>query len=297
MFLPDGDAASMRDRARRELRCPVRDCPKPDITTVDRSAVGYRSGFRHLHGGVTHEPESFAHIQAKAAVLAWARTHPGVGSAWCEVDLGPRRPDVLLELRDGSALAVEMQYSGLTLLNWRDRTASYRALGLDVVWLWGHLGKFAPRRSEGLHLSLHQGEQARNLQPILWINPERMELGWAVGQSGWLPLVLPGRTDFETVALDQVLTVSGAGIFPATWAERLKATEGELARRASRSAAKVQRGPAPASTTSWPRRTPPEPKIMSDDFGRVLICDVCKFPIEPGQQFRNGRHEVCAYLL
>lgn len=298
VFLPDDAAAAMRDRARRELRCPVRDCPAPAITTVDRSAVGHRSGFRHLHSGVRHEPESFAHLQAKAAVLAWARSHPAVRSAWCEVDLGSRRPDVLLELCDGSALAVEVQYSGLTLNNWRSRTASYRELGMSVVWLWGHLGEFRPKPPEDLHLSVHQVEQAKNLQPVLWINPERLELGWAVGDNNRLPIVLPGRTALSApLALDQTLIVSAEGILPLGWADLLRATQDELALRASHSRVRSQRVSTRRAASTADRKALPEAMIMTEDFGRVLVCDVCKFEIKPGQEFRNRRHDVCAYGL
>lgn len=297
VFLPEGAAASMRSLARTALRCPVQNCPAPAITTVDRSAMGHRSGYRHLNSGVHHEPESFAHLQAKAAVIAWARSHPDIRGAWPEVDLGLRRPDVLLELADGSLLAVEIQYSGLTLSRWRERSASYQELDVGVVWLWGHLGEYRPQPRTNLRLSSHQNEQARNLQPVLWINPEAIELGWALGERGRLPVVLPGESTLHTLTLDGGVTVDQGGIFPERWPEVLRATEDELARRAARLSGPGQ------PLSSRPRRQAPKPRplpeavVMTESFGRALVCDVCKFPISAGQPFRNGRHEVCAYLL
>lgn len=213
-YLEQGTAQERRVEARTWLRCPEPGCRSPKITTVSRMPGGARDGFRHLvapDGG--HEPESMFHRQAKALVQRWAVDLDVVETAEQEVRVngGERVADVMLRLRGGALLAVEIQYSALTVEDWLTRTASYRQLGIGVTWLWGHIGAQSPLVDKWRELARLQ---AKASLPVLWLNPSEEQVAWAWDLGGLEhPSVQPQPPKYAFGALDD-LEVRPGGLYP-----------------------------------------------------------------------------------
>jgi hypothetical protein len=213
-FLEQGTANHRRVETRPRLRCPDPGCPSPEVTTVSRMPGGARDGFRHLvapTGG--HDAESMFHRQAKALVQRWASGVDGVAAAETEVRLhsGERVADVLLTLRGGARLAVEIQYCALSVDDWLNRTASYRRLGIPVAWLWGHFGAQSPLRERWRALAQRQ---AQATEPVLWVNPSEEQIAWTWDLGGLdQPPVEPRRPQYKLGALID-LEIRPSGLFP-----------------------------------------------------------------------------------
>lgn len=233
VYLEQGQAHAMRAQTRRELRCPEPACAAPDITTVSRSTGGARDGFRHLRrpGTGAHAPESVMHRQAKALVARWADGHPSVAAVQVEASLGggERVADVLLTSRSGNRMAVEIQFAGLTLDSYLERTRSYASLGITVVWLWGNCGPHSPRIG---HVSALHQLAVRDARPLLWVNPADEVIAWAHARRPAVPLrdqqrppqpprgLLPNDYGYDVSFgnLDD-LDVRATGLFPPGWSE------------------------------------------------------------------------------
>lgn len=179
-ILEDGQANAVRARVRQELRCPFQDCPRPDFTTVSRS--GGRDGFRHLAGAQRHSPESVNHIQGKAVLARHLSELFGPGSVSVESAVDTQRSrvaDVLLTLPTAQRVAFEIQYSSLTVAEWRARHDSYRAAGIVDVWLWGHTYAPTPTARELVFpAAIYEAYKAG--LPALFINPEQGQIGIAI---------------------------------------------------------------------------------------------------------------------
>lgn len=214
-LLPDGEAKELRAWAKKELRCPVRDCPSPAITTVSRSWG--RDGFKHYGGGDDvggHAPESLFHMQACERIAVWLRGLYPSFTVQKEEIAGDRRADVMITASDGSRMAFEIQYSALTPAQWQKRHDSYRSMGIVDVWLFGHHGAQLRRA----HARTLIGRVVENLGsshlasdnlvvinpthaavidaglPLLWFNPVTAQIGTAVEQ------VVLGERQFEIPA-------------------------------------------------------------------------------------------------
>jgi hypothetical protein len=139
-LLPDGEADDLRDWSKKELRCPVRDCPSPELTTVIRTRG--RDGFMHYTGGGGHDLESLFHLQACERIGVWLRAnHPACTVNKDETTAArERRADVMITAPDGRKVAFEIQYAALTPAKWQERHDSYRAADIGDVWLFGHSG-------------------------------------------------------------------------------------------------------------------------------------------------------------
>lgn len=157
------------------------------------------------------------HRQGKALVTRWAATHPAVADVAEEVPLGggERIADVLLTSHSGNRLAIEVQFAGLAVTDWEERTASYDRLGVPVVWLFGAIGALSP-----LTAALRQVHKRvlERQQPLLWINPVEEVIGWARDQRGRGLLGPSGghamRVEFAT--LDD-LVLRATGLLPTGW--------------------------------------------------------------------------------
>lgn len=216
VYLEQGAAREQRAFARVNLMCAEPGCSAPEITTVHRAPGGRRDGYRHLNrpDSASHGPESVLHRQGKALVARWARAQPNVATVEIEAPLDGRRriADVLLTSDAGNKMAIEVQYSGLTTAEWKERTAAYKALGITVVWIWGNIGAFAPRRTRVL--DVHR-EILRRRMPIIWINPAHERIAWA-GLEDDYPRLLPAnvrRHGFWFGSLDD-LELRATGLFP-----------------------------------------------------------------------------------
>ncbi|MGN6686932.1 MAG: competence protein CoiA [Actinomycetales bacterium] len=179
VFLERGQADAVRPRCKTgELQCPVEDCPAPRFTT---SGGTRRDHFRHLpNTSVVHEAETLAHLTAKNLIGRWARSaNPALTVEVDQVVLpNGRKPDVLITGVTGHKVAVEVQYSPLTVEEWRARHAGYVRLGITDVWLWGHVPRYckqAPKLyasgpADVTLVAVTRAAAAAGL-PLLWINP------------------------------------------------------------------------------------------------------------------------------
>lgn len=106
------------------------------------------------------------------------RRSPSVAAVQVEASLGggERVADVLLTSRSGNRMAVEIQFAGLTLDSYLERTRSYASLGITVVWLWGNCGPHSPRIG---HVSALHQLAVRDARPLLWVNPADEVIAWA----------------------------------------------------------------------------------------------------------------------
>ncbi|TFD52358.1 hypothetical protein E3T46_05685 [Cryobacterium sp. Hh11] len=212
-LLPDGEAKELRAWTKRELRCPVRDCPSPAITTVSRTRG--RDGFMHYGAGDDvggHAPESLFHMQACERIAVWLRALYPSFTVQKEEIAGDRRADVMITAPEGSRMAFEIQYSALTPAQWQERHDSYQSMGIVDVWLFGHHGAQL-RQAHAASARDNLGGNARgNVDdnvviinpthaaviaaglPLLWFNPVTAQIGTAVDQ------VVLGQRQFEIPA-------------------------------------------------------------------------------------------------
>lgn len=176
--LADGTAAQLRDFTRDHLECFLPTCTDRRLKAVSRAHA--RDGFSHLPGAGQHSPESLFHHQGKAAIARWARAHLPDVTVTVEHATADRarRADVMLTWPNGAQLAVEVQYSPLTVAEWRRRHESYLAAGITPLWLFGHtrhqLHIASARRGDiGPQVRLNAVQKAllaAGTAP-LWLNP------------------------------------------------------------------------------------------------------------------------------
>lgn len=222
----DGATKAVKARTREHLECFMPDCADRRLKAVHRSTK--RDGFSHMPGSGGHSPESLFHHQSKALIASWVkRDWPDVR---VDVELATetrdRIADVMLTWVDGARVAVEIQYSAITVDDWIERHLSYRAQGIVDVWLFGHTGKHMRTSNMG-QVSLapvHEAVVTAGL-PLFWINPITAQIGivsrdrraitlpgygWErqTYDDGWDVRSLPvpigrGKGDLHVVGLDQ----------------------------------------------------------------------------------------------
>ena len=170
---------AMRAFTREPLECFIDDCPQRELVAVHRESK--RDGFRHRAGAGGHEPESLFHDQAKHMIADWIEHLHADAGVCCERGTSDRRrrADVMVTWPSGRQLAIEVQYSKLSVQEWRERTDSYRSHGIAVVWLFGHCGHHMKpdKKSGAIKLNeLHQ-TMRREGHDLLWVNPIHRKLG------------------------------------------------------------------------------------------------------------------------
>ena len=268
VYLSQGTAHERRHEARTALRCPEPDCTSPEITTVSRSASGSRDGYRHLvRPGNGHAPEGVFHRQAKALVARWARAQPGVVSAEEEVRVGGgvRVADVLLTSATGNRLAVEVQYASLSVEEWVARTQSYQGLGIEVTWIWGHIGPHSPLQGRWREIGAHLVRDAR---PVLWLNPAEERVAWAYDLNALEKRPRdPGPPEYRFGPLSG-LEVRKHGIFPPGFLDETRRIRDEV-EKAERD--QERRATAQKERMAAARRkafsAPPIPRVVEPEPG------------------------------
>ena len=94
-----------------------------------------------------------------------------------------RKADILVT-GGPETIAIEVQFSDITMREWVERHESYRSQSIVDVWLWGNTAQLRrPRGAEGgrqVTLSLVQQELVARGLPLLWVNRELRLLGTAV---------------------------------------------------------------------------------------------------------------------
>lgn len=183
-----GDAERLRPLcASRRLICPYPGCPAPEFTAVreypNRHGTVVPAVFRHLNTATAgHDPESWFHLTGKLLIAEWLRQDPGGWVVLVErtVDTGPkRRPDVSAKRADGSAIAIEVQYSPLDPDLWRARTSDLWVAGFSPIWMWGHRGVHArPVAADILKLNTlvqlawREGHRPHWIDPVVGITED-----------------------------------------------------------------------------------------------------------------------------
>jgi Competence protein CoiA-like family len=219
----------------------------------------------HRPGAGNHAPETLFHQQAKALLVRWIRqvTLDVVACVEGPTPSGARRADVMLQWPDGHRVAIEIQYSPLSVQSWRERHASYQQQGIVDVWLFGHLPPHLRPVPPPAHGVAHEPQEQVELSsllravvdaglPVLWLNPSLEMVGttWIdtrpreyplAGPDQWQDLRLPVRprphmrssiVTFESHRLDRCILIR-EGIVPPRNAEltenerRLQAIEAD----------------------------------------------------------------------
>ncbi|MBB1514196.1 hypothetical protein H5399_16540 [Tessaracoccus sp. MC1627] len=183
-LLEQGQAEAQREFTRANLECMMPDCSDRRLTTVSRSHSGRRDGFRHFaKGHGNHSPESLNHQQAKLAVASWiTRRHSGLLVQLEElVGARDRVADVLVtSVTSGKRMAIEIQYSEMSIAQWRERHESYANMDVADLWLLGHTTLSTDAHGKVELTSLHRAMLKAGSR-LLWINPITEEIGvvWA----------------------------------------------------------------------------------------------------------------------
>lgn len=139
-----GAAGTLRPLCKAgRLVCPIDGCTTPQLNTVS----GYSRGttwvpdyFRHVavaDEGL-HRGESAMHLLAKMHIQDWAISSGFEAVVERKVDHAHRRPDVtIVDPRSGRRLLVEVQFSPITVSDWRRRNDDLTAARDETMWLWG----------------------------------------------------------------------------------------------------------------------------------------------------------------
>jgi hypothetical protein len=185
VYLPEGEADGFRQDCRAgHLVCPLPDCP--DRRYIARGG-SRRHHFAHYGGAGGHAPERYFHLVGKQLVADFVRErHTGAEVVVeCRVENG-QVADVLARSPDsGRRYAFEVQYSPLTVDEWRARHESYRSLGIVDTWLFGHTRPhLRPVGGTGLIVVSPLLEAVfRADLPVLFLNPDERTFGTALLRS------------------------------------------------------------------------------------------------------------------
>ncbi|MDB4896702.1 MAG: Competence protein CoiA-like family protein, partial [Firmicutes bacterium] len=87
------------------------------------------------------EPESPEHVAGKVLLYDWCRTHLAAQTQLLALEYPLRatfqRPDVYLELKDGTRFALEYQRSAISVGEWTERHEGYVSQGIHDIWIFG----------------------------------------------------------------------------------------------------------------------------------------------------------------
>ena len=183
-YLAEDTGREQHDYVVANVVCPVPGCGAA-LTSVHGTTI--RDHLRHVKDTGGHGPESVFHSQGCALIQSWlAAKYPG-----CKVTReeytnaeGERRADVLITARSQERIAFEVQYSPLTPDAWTARHDSYRAQGIQDVWLFGHTEKQLKLDADGaLKSNPTLSAVAATGAAVLFINPTSEQLAIAVNRA------------------------------------------------------------------------------------------------------------------
>jgi Competence protein CoiA-like family len=237
VFMPEGGADSVRQDCRDGyLVCPVPDRPNPRYIARGGSR---RHHFAHHGGAGGHAPERYFHQVGKRLVADLIRKRQPRAEVVLEgrVENGQVADVLARSPATGRRYAFEVQYSPLTVEEWRARHDGYRALGIVDTWLFGHIRPHL-RRVPGsglIAVSPLLAEVFREGLAVLFLNPDEQTVGTALlgshlatldgsGELRGLPGEAPPLGTALAVEPLGIADVDGRGLLTAA-TQRLRAAE------------------------------------------------------------------------
>ncbi|MEJ7569196.1 MAG: competence protein CoiA family protein [Gaiellaceae bacterium] len=193
VYMEEGQADELRPDCRAgHLICPIDGCESRAFTTY--GGTSKRHHFKHLASGArAHGPESYYHQLGKGLLGQYLRDRYPEASVVIDqqaLDNG-QRPDVLIHMSGGRRFAFELQYSPLTVSEWRRRHEGYRSQGVMDVWLFGHLAPHLQRsryyREQRFESAIELTEVSRALKgagvPVRFFSPDELRIATATIES------------------------------------------------------------------------------------------------------------------
>ena len=221
--LLDESQDAFRARARDRLRCVVPMCRAPlqaHFRKTKRPGYAHASGTARVCSG-----ESLWHEMGKLEFARWVESKYAEWlTAVLEMESNDRsrRPDVtIISNSTDRRIAVEVQYSGMTVREWRARYADHIADGFTAdIWLLGHVGANRPSetRAGAFKLNALAAEIASEGLVPLWINTGARTVltAWSEGdQFGPLPVQANRALEFEIISLDECALDADGLVTPA----------------------------------------------------------------------------------
>lgn len=196
VFMPEGGADALRERTRAgELICPVPGCAQPAY--VARGGTTRRHHFAHRPGAGGHAPESYFHLVAKRTLADWVRRRYPQMQVVLEqrVESGQIADVLITSPRTEARMALEVQFSPLSVEEWARRSAGYEDYGVRVQWIFGHLPPHLRRADAAGTYQLGELHRAalRDDAPMFFINPDLGLIGRMMDASLWEALDGTGR--------------------------------------------------------------------------------------------------------
>lgn len=165
------------DTAKRKYRkycsdnlvCLVEGCHGPLEAHFRTTKV---SGYVHKNkDGEGHGGPSYWHELAEILIEHWAQTQGATAHREKAMDNRKRRPDVTISTSSGATIAVEIQYSGMSVSKYRERNLDHGTDFAARVWLLGHTAPNFRMQRETLTLNSLARAIAEDGNTLLWLNP------------------------------------------------------------------------------------------------------------------------------
>lgn len=165
------------DTAKRKYRkycsdnlvCLVDGCHGPleaHFRTTKASGYVHKNKNSRAHGG-----PGYWHELAEILIAHWARAQGATAHRQKTMDNSKRRPDVTIITPSGAKIAVEIQYSGMSVSDYRERNLDHGTHFAACVWLLGHTAPNLRMRDERLTLNSLARAIAEDGNTLLWLNP------------------------------------------------------------------------------------------------------------------------------
>ena len=122
-------------------------------------------------GGHTRHRIDFQQYKAELLIEHWAQTQGATAHREKTMDNRKRRPDVTITTPSGAKIAVEIQYSGMSVSKYRERNLGHGTDFAARVWLLGHAAPNFRMQRRTLTLNSLARAIAEDGNTLLWLNP------------------------------------------------------------------------------------------------------------------------------
>lgn len=151
------------------LVCLVDECHGPLEAHFRTTKV---SGYVHKNkDGEGHGGPGYWHELAELLIEHWAQTQGATAHREKTMDNRKRRPDVTITTPSGAKIAVEIQYSGMSVSKYRERNLGHGTDFAARVWLLGHAAPNFRMQRRTLTLNSLARAIAEDGNTLLWLNP------------------------------------------------------------------------------------------------------------------------------